>query len=188
MSDKFIALFSHFIACGTYEGVHILDGLIGNESDIRPDTIHGDTQAQNCPVFALAYLLGIKLMPRIRGIRDLNFYRPDGKTKLQNIDALFTDPINWYAINTGQEFITYSRTGTTGVDARARHMKELDDLERTSLDFYAAIRSLYRQRRADEIRNGRGSSNTPTPGLSGRPAPAGDQAVSATLVFEPKTD
>ncbi len=100
----------------------------------------------------------------------------------------FTDPINWYAINTGQEFITYSRTGTTGVDARARHMKELDDLERTSLDYYAAIRSLYRQRRADEIKNGRGSSNTPTPGLSGRPAPADDQADSATLVFEPKTD
>ena len=47
VSDKFIALFSHFISCGTYEGTHILDGLMTNTSDIRPDTIHGDTQAQS---------------------------------------------------------------------------------------------------------------------------------------------
>ena len=40
---KFIAMFSHFISCGTYEGLFILDGLMTNESDIRPDTIHGDT-------------------------------------------------------------------------------------------------------------------------------------------------
>jgi TnpA family transposase len=100
VSDKFIALFSHFIACGTYEGVHILDGLMGNQSDIRPDTVHGDTQAQNYAVFALAHLLGIKLMPRIRGIKDLNFFRPDAKTKFDNIDALFADTIDWKLIET----------------------------------------------------------------------------------------
>ncbi len=101
----------------------------------------------------------------------------------------FSDPINWYAANTHREFVTYSRTGTTGVDARAKHMKELDDLERTSLDYYAAIRSLYRQRRADEISNGRGSSNMPAPGMSGLPAPAGGgPEMSAALAFEPMTD
>jgi len=41
VSDKFIALFSHFIWCGTYEGIHILDGLMTNESDIRPDIFWG---------------------------------------------------------------------------------------------------------------------------------------------------
>lgn len=100
VSDKFIALFSHFIACGTYEGIHILDGLMSNESDIKPNTVHGDTQAQNYPVFALAYLLGIKLMPRIRGIKELNFFRPEKKTRFQNIDGLFAEPINWKLIET----------------------------------------------------------------------------------------
>lgn len=33
--------------------------------------IHGDTQAQSSPVFALTYLLGIKLMPRIRNWKDM---------------------------------------------------------------------------------------------------------------------
>ncbi|PJE78570.1 hypothetical protein CI610_02482 [invertebrate metagenome] len=59
ISDTYTALFSHFITCGTYEGTHILDGLIKNTSDIQPNKVHGDTHAQNEPAFALAYLLGI---------------------------------------------------------------------------------------------------------------------------------
>ena len=100
VSDKFIALFSHFISCGTYEGTHILDGLMTNTSDIRPDTIHGDTQAQSYTVFALSHLLGIKLMPRIRGIKDLVFHRPDSNKKFTHIDRLFSDDINWQMIET----------------------------------------------------------------------------------------
>jgi len=100
VSDKFIALFSHFISCGTYEGTHILDGLMSNTSDIRPDTIHGDTQAQSYTVFALSHLLGIKLMPRIRGIKDLVFHRPDSDKKFAHIEGLFTDDINWQLIET----------------------------------------------------------------------------------------
>jgi phospholipid-binding lipoprotein MlaA len=47
-----------------------------------------------------------------------------------------------------------SRSFTRAVDTRARRYDTIDDLERTSLDFYAAVRSLHRQRRADKIRNG----------------------------------
>jgi TnpA family transposase len=64
VSDRYIALFSSFIACGVWEAVHILDGLLKNRSDIRPDTLHADTQGQSEAVFGLAHLLGIKLMPR----------------------------------------------------------------------------------------------------------------------------
>lgn len=69
-----------------------------NESDIRPDTIHGDTQAQSYPVFALAHLLGIQLMPRIRGIQDLKFHRPEPGNAYRNINALFSDVIDWRLI------------------------------------------------------------------------------------------
>jgi hypothetical protein len=40
VSDTYIALFSHFIPCGVWEAVYILDGLLKNTSDIQPDTIH----------------------------------------------------------------------------------------------------------------------------------------------------
>jgi TnpA family transposase len=95
VSDTYIALFSHFIPCGVWEAVHILDGLLQNRSDIQPDTIHGDTQAQNAPVFALAHLLGIKLMPRIRNWKHLKLFRPDRKSRFEHIDILFDEAIDW---------------------------------------------------------------------------------------------
>jgi Tn3 transposase DDE domain len=51
------------------EAVYILDGLIKNTSDIQPDMVHGDTHAQSAPVFALAHLLGINLMPAWCSVR-----------------------------------------------------------------------------------------------------------------------
>jgi hypothetical protein len=77
ISDRYIALFSHFIPCGVYEAVYILDGLIKNESDVQPDTVHGDTHAQSTPAFGLAYLLGIKLMPRIRRFKKGAFQKTE---------------------------------------------------------------------------------------------------------------
>jgi len=100
VSDMYIALFSHFIPCGVYEAIYILDGLIKNESDIQPDTLHGDTHAQSAPVFGLAYLLGINLMPRIRNLKKLLFFRPEKTTKYKHINSLFTENINWDLIET----------------------------------------------------------------------------------------
>lgn len=47
VSDIYIALFSHFIPSGVHEAVYILDGLILNGANVKPDTIHGDAQAQS---------------------------------------------------------------------------------------------------------------------------------------------
>jgi TnpA family transposase len=87
-----------FISCGTWEAVYIIEGLLKNCSDIQPDTIHADTQGQSTPVFALSYMLGIKLMPRIRNWKDINFYRPDKDTAYQHIDSLFSEAIDWSKI------------------------------------------------------------------------------------------
>lgn len=87
VSDTYVALFSSFIPCGVWEAVHILDGLLKNESEIRPDTLHADTQGQSAPVFGLSYLLGIKLMPRIRNWRNLEFHRPAKGETYEHIDG-----------------------------------------------------------------------------------------------------
>jgi TnpA family transposase len=96
ISDTYIALFSHFIPCGAWEAIYILDGLTKNKSDIQPDILHGDTQAQSTPVYGLAFLLGIKLMPRIRNWKDLKWFRPTQQEAYKNIDELFTkEAIDW---------------------------------------------------------------------------------------------
>ena len=61
--------------------------------------MHGDTQAQSTPVFGLAYLLGIKLMPRIRNWKDLKCYKPSPEAMYKHIGELFTkDNIDWALI------------------------------------------------------------------------------------------
>ncbi|MBF0250498.1 MAG: VacJ family lipoprotein [Alphaproteobacteria bacterium] len=65
-----------------------------------------------------------------------------------------TDPVNRWARNTDRDSLPLTRFVAEAIDFRALNMAEIDDLERTSIDYYAAVRSLYRQVRSDEINNG----------------------------------
>jgi TnpA family transposase len=98
MSDTYVALFSHFIACGVWEAVYILDGLLKNQSALQPDTLYADTHGQAEPVFGLAALLGIQLLPRMRTWNDVTFYRVDRHTAYKHIDTLFTQVVDWDVI------------------------------------------------------------------------------------------
>src|SRR5215471_15950791 len=75
----------------------------------------------------------------------------------------FGDP--WNYIVTGNPWtlywIPFVRGAVSGIDQRSRYIETLADIERTSLDYYATIRSLYRQRRAALIRRER--ENLPPP-------------------------
>src|SRR4051812_15200269 len=71
-----------------------------NRSDIQPNTVHADTQGQSTPVFGLAYLLGIDLMPRIRNWKGMKLFRPAKTSRYKHIDSLFTDVIDWPLIET----------------------------------------------------------------------------------------
>jgi TnpA family transposase len=100
LPDCYIALVSRFSTCGSWEGHYILDCLKENESNIRPDTIHSDTQGQSTAIFGLAYLLGIQLMPRIRNWKEQYLYRPAPGCHYENIDALFSGNVDWDLIET----------------------------------------------------------------------------------------
>lgn len=100
VSDTYIALFSQFITCGVWEAVYILDGLLENRSELRPDTLHADTQGQSECIFGLAHRLAIHLMPRIRNWKGLTLYRPGPALAVQHIGELFSDTVNWALIAT----------------------------------------------------------------------------------------
>jgi phospholipid-binding lipoprotein MlaA len=48
-----------------------------------------------------------------------------------------------------------AKTSVDGINLRSQNIETIDELRRTSLDFYTATRSLFLQLRAAEIRNGR---------------------------------
>ncbi|BBK40525.1 hypothetical protein STVA_05450 [Allostella vacuolata] len=65
---------------------------------------------------------------------------------------MLMDPFMWAASANDLEWITYTRTGLDVLDKRAQVIDTLDEIERNSLDFYAQIRTLSRQRRQEELR------------------------------------
>ena len=68
------------------------------------------------------------------------------------IDRFF-DPLGIYLDNTGRDDLALSLAGIRGITTYANIAEELGDLRKTSIDFYGALRSLFRQRRRAEIRN-----------------------------------
>ena len=75
------------------------------------------------------------------------------------VDTLI-DPIMWVASTDVQ----IGRRVVEAVDRRARHFDAINDMQTNSLDFYSAVKSLYRQRREAEIRNGAPLKSGPAPG------------------------
>ena len=61
-------------------------------------------------------------------------------------------------------------------------MKQLEDLEATSLDFYATIRSLYHQQRENMIRNGDEAEGAPIPSVNFEIDEDDDGKAKAALV------
>lgn len=122
----------------------MIEGLLKNTSDIQPNTIHADTQGQSTPVFALAHLLGIKLMPRIRNWKDYTFFRPSKEVRYTHIDSLFSDVINWDLIETHwQDLLRVVLSIKTGKISSAVLLRKLGHYSRKNR-LYQAFRELGR--------------------------------------------
>jgi TnpA family transposase len=144
VSDTYVALFSHFIPCGVWEAVYILDGLLKNRSDIQPDTVHADTQGQSTPVFGLAYLLGIDLMPRIRNWKGMKLFRPSKTSRYKHIESQAQTRILRHLAEEGEEFddATLSRLSPYLTEHVNRFRKYTLNLDRDSptLDYTLELR------------------------------------------------
>ena len=51
----------------------------------------------------------------------------------------------------GYRWVSFTRTAMSGLDLRERNIDTLNEVERSSIDYYAAMRSLYRQHREAQI-------------------------------------
>jgi phospholipid-binding lipoprotein MlaA len=104
----------------------------------------------------------------------LPVFGPSNPRDTVGLGATFvSDPFNLGMSAAGYDYVPYIRSVTSAVDTRSRNIELFDQIERTSLDYYATIRSLYRQRRAAEIRNddaAAAGAGAPTPGPAPTPA------------------
>lgn len=71
------------------------------------------------------------------------------------VDSFATDPLSWYNRGDGSMgWVQWASFGLIYIDTKDVTMDVLDELKKSSLDYYAALRSSYRQIRAAEVRNG----------------------------------
>ncbi|MBV8492411.1 MAG: VacJ family lipoprotein [Alphaproteobacteria bacterium] len=88
----------------------------------------------------------------------------------------FADPGDQVASAYHRMWASVVRAMVSGIDERSRNIESLEDIEHTSLDFYATIRSLYRQRRAAQIRHEQ--ENLPNPSPLGGLTPASTPSIA----------
>lgn len=66
----------------------------------------------------------------------------------------FYDQVSLWLDNRGWVYVRYGRLALRGLIYREENLETLDDLGKSSTDFYATIRSAYRQNRDYQINNG----------------------------------
>lgn len=71
----------------------------------------------------------------------------------------FMDPVGYI----GRPALSIGRGVSKATVNRSKNIDAVRDLKRNSLDYYAAVRSLYRQRREAQIVNGNSGSQQPSP-------------------------
>ncbi len=150
VADNYIAIFSHFIPCGVWEAIYIIDGLLQNQSDLQPRRVHADTQGQSTPVFALAHLLGIELLPRIRNWKDVIFFKADAATTYTHIEPWFGGVIDWGLIERHWQdlvqVVLSIRAGTITAEAilrRLGHESRKNRLYQVFRELGRVIRTLF---------------------------------------------
>jgi TnpA family transposase len=89
LSDQWSVYGTRIIACAAREALYVLDGLLENDTVLRPKTHYTDTHGFSEQLFGLCYLLGFQFMPRIKDLKDQQLYKVSRMTSYGPLDPVF---------------------------------------------------------------------------------------------------
>ncbi|CAM4241826.1 Tn3 family transposase [Listeria booriae] len=81
VSDQYSSFYSKVIHTNTRDAVHVLDGLLLNETELNIQEHYTDTAGYTDQVFGLMFLLGFRFAPRIRDISDAKLFQIMGEVE-----------------------------------------------------------------------------------------------------------
>ncbi|MBL4666653.1 MAG: VacJ family lipoprotein [Sneathiella sp.] len=99
------------------------------------------------------------------------------------VGEYFIDPANLVARNNDVNYFSLYRGAANAIDFRYKSLDSLDEIEKNSIDFYAAVRSLYRQNRKNMILDGK-AEMTPLPDISFEMEDDQPSTNTVSLLFE----
>ncbi|NEQ77955.1 MAG: Tn3 family transposase [Okeania sp. SIO2C9] len=93
-SDQFTGFHSIVIPGTLRDSLFVLEGLLEQQTSLRPTEIMTDTAGYSDVVFGLFWLLGYQFSPRLADIGEARFWRIDGEADYGVLDGLARNPIN----------------------------------------------------------------------------------------------
>ena len=87
-SDQFSGFHGIVIPGTLRDSLYILDGLLEQETSLRPTEVMTDSASYSDQVFGLFRLLGYQFSPRLADIGDARFWRVDGNASYGALDQL----------------------------------------------------------------------------------------------------
>lgn len=123
VEKKALCISSQIRKCSDSEIAAMLVGIINHSTNVKVKSNATDTHGQSLIAFALCYLFGIQLRPRIKGIGRLKISKIDSnlaQSEFINIKDIIGKPINWQLIiENYEEMIKYAvaiKIGSADID------------------------------------------------------------------------
>jgi TnpA family transposase len=93
-SDRHSVFGTRAISCSAREALYVLDGLLENDTILRPREHSTDTHGATEHVFGLCYLLGYTFLPRLRSLADQTLYKVDRGASYGRLEPLFRGAVD----------------------------------------------------------------------------------------------
>ncbi|HTP51679.1 MAG TPA: Tn3 family transposase [Anaeromyxobacteraceae bacterium] len=94
VSDQFSVFSTRVISCSPREAIYVLDGILENDTVLRPREHCTDTHGFTEQLFGLCHLLGIAFMPRLKDLKDQQLYRIDRENGFGPLAPIFRGTID----------------------------------------------------------------------------------------------
>lgn len=94
ISDQHSVFASRIISCGPREALYVLDGLLQNDTILRPREHFTDTHGTTEQLFGLCYLVGFLFMPRLADLKDQQLYKLDRQASYSELDTLLRSSVD----------------------------------------------------------------------------------------------
>lgn len=98
LSDQHSVFGSTAISCAPREALYVLDGLLENDTVLKPVEHYTDTHGYTEQLFGLCYLLGYSFMPRFKDLADQRLYCFARSPSHQELSVLFRGSVDPYEI------------------------------------------------------------------------------------------
>jgi TnpA family transposase len=99
VSDQYSSFYTKVINTNARDAVHVIDGLLYHETELRIDEHYTDTAGYTDQIFGLSHLLGFHFAPRIRDISELTLYSFNKPSEYPKIEKIIKGKINLKIIN-----------------------------------------------------------------------------------------